>query len=42
MVDELRIEVTVDGRQVAVGEQGGDELLDYLLVIGHAAIVGWP
>jgi len=33
MVDELWVEIPVDGRQVPVGEQGGDELLDKLLVV---------
>src|SRR4029453_10277598 len=42
MVDERWIEVPVDGCQVTIGEQGGDELTDDLLVrtAGHAAMVG--
>jgi hypothetical protein len=43
MVDEPWVEVAIDSRQVPVGEQGSDELLDNLLVMcaGHDAIVGW-
>jgi len=42
MIDELRVEIAINGRQVTVGEQGSDELSHDLLVIGaiHAAIVG--
>ena len=42
MIDKRRIEVPVDGRQVPIREQGGDEVIDDLLVTGtsHAAMLG--
>jgi hypothetical protein len=42
MIDELRVEIVINGRQVTVGEQSCAELIDDLLVIGaiHPAIVG--
>src|SRR4249919_671642 len=42
MVDELWIEIPIDGGQVTIGEQGADELFDELLVLssGHAVSLG--
>jgi hypothetical protein len=43
MIDEFWIEIPVDGREITVGEQGGDELFDDLLVrmcAVHSAMVG--
>jgi hypothetical protein len=45
VADKLWIEIPIDGRQVTVAEQGGDELLDNLLVAAgdsHVAMVDRP
>jgi len=41
MVDEIWIEIAVDGSEIPVGEQGADEVLDKLFVRSsrHAVIV---
>jgi hypothetical protein len=41
MIDERRIEIPVDGRQVPIREEGGDEGIDDLFVTGtgHAAML---
>jgi hypothetical protein len=42
VVDELWVEIPIDGGWVTIGEQGADELFDELLVLsaGHAASLG--
>jgi DNA-binding CsgD family transcriptional regulator len=39
VVDAVWVEIAVDGRQVPIGEQSADELLDKLLVMGIAVII---
>jgi hypothetical protein len=41
VADESRIEIPVDRAQVPVGEQGGDELVDDLLV-ASVLVMGTP
>jgi hypothetical protein len=42
MIDELRIEVAVNGIQVPFCEQFLDERVDELLVVGHAVSIDAP